>query len=119
MGVDQKVFIVKTGKGKSVIKLIGNNPTCLNRGYYGLKYIAKLDLPGPRILAKGKDYMIETLLEGKPLGDVKYDKKTKEKIYFKLGQLIKELHSKKSKGYGDMSSWMKAKHKSLKKYYDS
>ena len=58
------------------------------------------DIPVPRILKSGRNYIVMKEIKGKTLAKAKYDKK---KIAAQLGTIIAKIHSRTYSKFGDLS----------------
>ncbi len=142
-GFENKVFVVKTNKDISVIRIpkAGKPPFAGKhqalREYWASKAWGKLGIPVPKVMIFDEsrklanfDYVIETYIPGKNLNQVKLTKKQTKAIMRKLGKLLKKMHKVKTKKYGLlvskrtgehdtcadlMKSWIKGALKNLRK----
>ena len=67
---------------------------------YALRKWAKLGVPVPKILLQGKDYVIETKIQGFDWRNSKLNQKQTAEALESLGTMLKKMHSVKTKKYG-------------------
>lgn len=94
-GRDHTVFIIDSKKGKFVIRFAKEDFHTLKSHDYALKKWHKLGIPVPKILALGKDYDIETFIDGESIKK----KELSDDIIVELANIIKKMHSLKTKKY--------------------
>lgn len=114
-GVDHKVYIISCKNKKYIFReSVKNKNTLYNINFVLNKLKSK---KVPNILIYNKNYLIETFIFGEELDKFNKNKlsitEIKE-VYFKLGQLLKELHSIKSDCF---SKWGTKIDKSNKKHF--
>jgi len=112
-GDENKIFIVKTDKGTSVIRIpkkglppfAGKHQAL--REYWASKAWSKLGIPVPKIIILDEsrkfanfDYAIETYIPGKDLVEVKLSSKQSKAIMRQLGSYLKKMHAVRTKKYG-------------------
>ncbi len=112
-GYENKVFIVKTDKETSVIRIpkkglppFASKHQALREGWAS-KAWDKLGIPVPKIITLDEskklakfDYVIETYVPGKGLGEVKLSNKQSKAIMHQLGLYLKKMHTIRTKKYG-------------------
>lgn len=108
-GSNNKNFLVKSKEKEVVIKLsLAHKEYQAYPNYKKEKWCieksSKIGVPGPSVLAVGKSqgraYMVETFVQG--INGKKLRNKNKLRVYYKLGQYTKLIHSvKKVSGFGE------------------
>jgi len=99
-GTYNEVFIVNTTKGDYVIRFTTEDFQSLKAHAYALGKWAKLGVPVPKILFQGKDYVVETKIQGKDWRNSKLNRKQTLEALESLGTMLKKMHSVKTKKYG-------------------
>ena len=112
-GLEQIVKIVETKSKKYIFKkpqagkeimVYRENFVCSNLNQ---KFI-------PKIFFKGKNYLIESFLDGK-----KPERNKPEEFFFSLGKNLKKIHKIKMSGFGELQKNGKGEHKNPRDFLDS
>ncbi len=103
-GVDQKVDIVETSKGKFVLKIPLREENKISKQELGINKSSSKKIPVPKIILLDKKFLVESYLEGEDLDDVVFDRKDFEQIYFELGEILRKIHTIKGENFGDVVS---------------
>ena len=111
-GVDQKVKIVSTDKGKFIFKFPKRQVFNFREFFACKKLIGKI--PVPKIILKRRSFIIESFLEGTDLDEVKLSGREDKIIYSQLGLFLKKIHTIKMKGFGDVGFNGKGEFKTLR-----
>lgn len=123
-GIEQVVKIVETKKNKYIFKLPHQgNELMVYRENFACSHIK--NVPVPKIVAKGRDYIIESFIAGQLLNELKLSHRNQAKIYKDLGRYINQIHRLKMHGFGELQNNGRGKYstpvdylESLLKYYE-
>lgn len=102
-GLDQEVKIVQTDKGKFVLKIPHKEKDKTLKEIVATKLCANKGIPVPKIIFYNESLLIESYIDGVDLDDLKTSKENFEAIYFKIGQLMKVMHSIKGQNFGPVN----------------
>ncbi len=100
-GWDQDVWIIETDKQKIVFKHPKNNNKVRNtREVIACELLAKKGIIVPQILYVDDQILIETFLDGPLLEQIDFTKVHRYEVFFKIGEVLKRIHSIKTTNFG-------------------
>jgi aminoglycoside phosphotransferase len=112
-GIEQIVKIVKTKQSKYVIKipLKGNEAMVFREIFACEKMLGEKNIPG--IFSRGRNYLIESFIEGKMLSKARLASEDKKNVYVSLGKVVRKIHNIKMWGVGELRRNLRGEHQTL------
>jgi len=108
-GIEQVVKIVETKTTRYIFKLPHwGSESMVYRENFACSHIK--NVPLPKIIIKGRDYIIESFIAGQSLNELKISQRQQAKIYIYLGRYINKIHSLKMRGFGELQKNACGKH---------
>lgn len=115
-GIEQTVKIVKTGQGKYIIKipLKGNEAMVFREAFACEKMQGNKSVP--RVILQERNYLIESLLEGRMLSKARLTAEERKNVYISLGKTVRKIHNIKMQGFGELQRNLQGKHQTLEQH---
>ena len=99
-GLDNHVFFIQTGSEELVIRFAEEDFSSLSAHEYALSQWGKLGVPVPKVIERGKDYVVETKVRGVPLQNVNLNTLNIKNLLSEMGLMLKKMHMIKGRGFG-------------------
>lgn len=117
-GYNSLVYGIKTKRLGDIVLKIPYNPNKLKKEASLLRELSKHNIPVPKVLYLGNNYLIEERLQGIRGSEYKFVKAQKNAFYFELGKILKRIHAIKTSGFGEFISKNVGEYSCWKEYLD-